>query len=181
MHYFVRLDDDRTLELEIGVDGPSVAGTPLDAELTPGGAGVWLLRLGTRVHRVVAHRAEGQGRWDLLIDGAAVRAEALDARARHLREMTTALAGAVGPKPVVAPMPGLVVRIEVAVGDLVEEGEGIAIVEAMKMENELVASGPGRVTAIPATVGKAVEKGEVLVEFEPVDEATDEDPDEETS
>jgi len=103
------------------------------------------------------------------VDGRPVPVEALDERRKRLREVTTAMSGATGPKPVVAPMPGLVVKIDVAVGDEVEEGQGVVIVEAMKMENQLVAEGPGRVVAIPAAPGEAVEKGQVLVELEPLE------------
>jgi len=63
-------------------------------------------------------------------------------------------------------MPGLMVRIDVKVGDQVIAGQGVAAMEAMKMENELRAPAAGRVKAVRATVGQAVEKGAMLVEFE---------------
>jgi pyruvate carboxylase subunit B len=62
-------------------------------------------------------------------------------------------------------MPGLVVRVLATVGDEVAAGEGLVVVEAMKMENELRASAPGRITAVHAVAGTAVEKGAVLVEL----------------
>ena len=67
-----------------------------------------------------------------------------------------------------APMPGKVVRVLVAVGDLVEAGQGIVVVEAMKMQNELKASRAGKVASMPAQVGATVAAGEVLatVEFQ---------------
>jgi len=183
MHYFIRLDPDREggreVELDVGADGIRLlsgadAAGPADAvsaelRAIPGGD-TWVLRVGRRVHRIVAHGAEGRGRWSLLIDGVPVEVEALDARTRHLRDMTTAMAGASGPKPVVAPMPGLVMRVEVEVGDVVEAGQGVVIVEAMKMENELAAEAAGRVVAVPVAEGEAVEKGTVLVELEALDE-----------
>jgi pyruvate carboxylase subunit B len=178
MHYFVRLGDADPIELESGPDGLILAGDEVDGDLRRiDGTDVWVLRLGDRVHRVVARCAGGpggepganKGRWDLLIDGVPVETEALDARTRQLREMTTAMAGATGPKPVIAPMPGLVVKIDVALGDAVVEGQGVVIVEAMKMENELVAEGAGVVVRIPVVEGDAVEKGQVLVELEPAE------------
>jgi biotin carboxyl carrier protein len=63
-------------------------------------------------------------------------------------------------------MPGLVVRIHVALGDRVEAGQPVVVMEAMKMENELRAASAGTVRAIAATPGVAVEKGAVLVELE---------------
>ncbi len=176
MHYFVRLDDGEPIELDTGPEGLTLGDESLDAELHPvEGTDTWVLRMGPRVHRIVARRAEGQGRWDLLVDGVPVRAEALDSRTRHLREMTSAMAGASGPKPVVAPMPGLVMKIDVEEGDVVEEGDGVVIVEAMKMENELVAEGAGRAVRIAVSEGDAVEKGQVLVEFEALEQEGEED------
>jgi biotin carboxyl carrier protein len=66
-----------------------------------------------------------------------------------------------------APMPGKVVRVLVAVGDAVEAGQGIVVVEAMKMQNELKAPRPGKVTSIAAKVGATAAAGEVLATIEP--------------
>jgi biotin carboxyl carrier protein len=63
-------------------------------------------------------------------------------------------------------MPGLVVRVSVAVGDTVAAGQGLVAIEAMKMENELRCIAGGRVKAVHAVVGQAVEKGALLVEIE---------------
>ena len=63
-------------------------------------------------------------------------------------------------------MPGLVVRVEVAAGERVRAGQGVVIMEAMKMENELRAEGEGVVARVLATAGQPVEKGAILVEFE---------------
>ena len=62
-------------------------------------------------------------------------------------------------------MPGLIVRVSVAAGDSVQAGQGLVVMEAMKMENELRAHGAGTVKAVHVEAGKAVEKGTVLVEF----------------
>jgi len=62
-----------------------------------------------------------------------------------------------------APMPGLVVRVEVEVGDQVETGQGLVVLEAMKMENEIKSVQRGKVESIHITAGKIVEKGEKLL------------------
>ena len=62
-----------------------------------------------------------------------------------------------------APMPGRIVRVLVAVGDLVSVRQGVAIVEAMKMENELRAPRSGTVTEITVAAGDAVETGAVVL------------------
>ncbi len=65
-----------------------------------------------------------------------------------------------------SPMPGRVVGLKVAVGQSVKEGEGIVLVEAMKMENELAAPKDGKVKAILVQVGETVENGQDLVVIE---------------
>jgi biotin carboxyl carrier protein len=67
-------------------------------------------------------------------------------------------------------MPGMVMRVEVAVGDTVAVGQGVVIVEAMKMENELKAPAAARVASVEVQAGVAVEKDQVLVTFAPLDE-----------
>lgn len=70
-----------------------------------------------------------------------------------------------GKKELHAPMPGLVVRILKAVGDVVKKGDPLLVVEAMKMENELKSPTDGTIESIHALVGKPVDKGAVLVTF----------------
>ena len=65
-----------------------------------------------------------------------------------------------------APMPGLVLSVNVEVGQEVKEGEAILILEAMKMENVLKASADGVVKSIEVEKGNAVEKNQLLVAFE---------------
>jgi biotin carboxyl carrier protein len=65
-----------------------------------------------------------------------------------------------------APMPALIVKVLVSVGDIVEEGQSLLVLEAMKMENELKADFAGKVKQVSATKGKAVEKGELLLMME---------------
>ena len=67
-----------------------------------------------------------------------------------------------GPKKVVAPMPGKVVRLLVSEGDEVESGRGVAVVEAMKMQNEIKSPKRGTVQKILVSEGAAVNAGDVL-------------------
>ncbi|WP_332772704.1 acetyl-CoA carboxylase biotin carboxyl carrier protein subunit, partial [Phenylobacterium sp.] len=68
-------------------------------------------------------------------------------------------------KLILSPMPGLVVSLDVAVGQEVKTGEQVAIVEAMKMQNIIRAERDGTVKTIGATAGDSVAADEVLVEF----------------
>ena len=65
-----------------------------------------------------------------------------------------------------APIPGKVVAIKVEVGDQVEPGQSLVVLEAMKMENELAAEQTGKVAAVHAEAGDTVEGGELLIELE---------------
>jgi biotin carboxyl carrier protein len=65
-----------------------------------------------------------------------------------------------------AMMPGRVVNVLVKVGDNVETGQGVVVIEAMKMENELKAPKAGKVTAVKVQPGQTVEKGDLLVVIE---------------
>jgi pyruvate carboxylase subunit B len=106
------------------------------------------------------------GRWDVQLHGSHYGAEVLDERTRHIRSLTGDGSVPRGPSHLKAPMPGLVARILVAPGQAVTHGQGLVVLEAMKMENELRAGAPGTVRAIAAAPGQAVEKGEILIEFE---------------
>ena len=75
-------------------------------------------------------------------------------------------AGGHGPLSIVSVMPGKVVRVLVAVGDAVEAGQGLVVVEAMKMENEIGAPRAGRIIAIHVEPGRAVEAGAPLLVIE---------------
>ncbi len=125
-----------------------------------------ILRVGDRVVPFVVHADEGKGRYAFDIDGHRYHVEVLSERARAIQALTARAAPPAGPAPVVAPMPGLVVRVNVAVGDTVTAGQGVLVMEAMKMENELRASGAAKVKAVRVAAGTAVEKGTVLIELE---------------
>jgi biotin carboxyl carrier protein len=71
-----------------------------------------------------------------------------------------------GAQNIKAPMPGKVVRVLVAVGDVVEAGQGVVVVEAMKMQNELKAPRAGTVICMAARIGATVTAGEVLATIE---------------
>lgn len=72
----------------------------------------------------------------------------------------------VGPSAVQSPMPGKVVKVLVAVGDEVKAGQGVVVVEAMKMENELKSPKDGKVRAVAVREGQPVEAGQSLVTLE---------------
>jgi biotin carboxyl carrier protein len=83
--------------------------------------------------------------------------------ARHvLRTRGGAGVGGAG-QTVKAPLPGKVTHVAVAVGDRVQRGDTVVVIEAMKMENEFKATAPGTVTEIRVRPGQAVNAGDVLI------------------
>jgi pyruvate carboxylase subunit B len=162
----------RGFVVELGADGARIDGRTVEASLGHAeGTPVRGLVVDARTYRLIASRG-ARGRWKLQLRGSAFEVEVVDERTKAIRDMAGAVAVAAGPKPVVAPMPGLVVKVEVVEGDVVRAGQGIVIVEAMKMENELRAVGPGRVTRVHVQRGDAVEKDQVLVDLAPVEAAS---------
>lgn len=68
-----------------------------------------------------------------------------------------------GPQTIIAPMPGKVVEVKVTVGDVVNKGDGVVVVEAMKMQNELKAAKAGTVVSVNVSAGDSVAPGSALV------------------
>ena len=166
MKYLVDVNGVR-VDVVLDTDGVTVNGARELAQLTDvEGTPVRLVTIGGVQHRVVARGRGTRGTYALWVDGWRFDVEALDERARAIRELSAALQGPAGPAPVVAPLPGLIVRVDVAVGDRVAAGQGVVVMEAMKMENELRAQAAGIVRVVNAVVGTAVEKGTRLIEFE---------------
>lgn len=71
-----------------------------------------------------------------------------------------------GDKVIQSPLPGVVLSIDVAVGDAVAAGDRVCVLEAMKMEQELVAASGGRVKAVRAQKGQSVLIGQTIIELE---------------
>ena len=96
------------------------------------------------------------------VDGVAVPVSLADDRRRARRQAGSAAAGT-GRQNVVAPMPGRVVKVLVAPGDVVADRQPVAVLEAMKMQNDVRAARAGRVVEIRAVEGALVEAGTVLL------------------
>lgn len=81
---------------------------------------------------------------------------------REWQKNRTGAAEVAGRQQVMAPMPGKVVRVLVAPGDLVQAGQGLMVVEAMKMQNEIRAPKSGTIERLSVTEGQTVNAGEVV-------------------
>lgn len=166
MKYYVRVGEK---ELEVAVDAETItiAGESLRAHVESlAGTPVQLVSIGNEVHRVLADRGEHRGQYHLSVNGFRFGVEALDERGRAMRALSGASAKPAGPGHLAAPMPGLIVRVNVKEGELVRAGQGLVVMEAMKMENELRATSAGVVHRVLVSAGDAVEKGALLLEME---------------
>jgi biotin carboxyl carrier protein len=98
--------------------------------------------------------------------GSAIRITLVDATRHAQRVRAAGLSQAAGPAEIKAMMPGRVVNVLVKPGDEVGHHQGLVVVEAMKMENELKSPKAGKVVDIKVSPGQTVEKGELLVIIE---------------
>jgi propionyl-CoA carboxylase alpha chain len=115
--------------------------------------------------RTVQVRRVGRN-WELQTRGASHRVQVL---APHIAELAKHMIEKEPPdlsRLLLAPMPGLLTKLDVAVGDKVEPGQPVAVMEAMKMENILRAPKAATVKATPAKAGDSLAVDQVIVEFE---------------
>jgi biotin carboxyl carrier protein len=148
-----------------------------------GSGGRYRVALGEEVLHVDA-RPTGGGGWSLLLGQASTAADVSEEDGCfvvHVEGETYAIrveeetryiirtrggAATAGGQVLKAPMPGRVVLVEVAVGQVVKPGDGLVILEAMKMENEFKASVTGTVKEIRVEAGQAVNPGDILLVIE---------------
>jgi len=107
---------------------------------------------------------------EVVVDGWRFELEVEDARQAALRAKARRASSDVasrGPVEVRAIIPGRVVSVDVEVGDEVEAGRHLLVLEAMKMQNELQAPADGRIARVAVSAGLTVDRGDLLVVIEP--------------
>jgi biotin carboxyl carrier protein len=124
----------------------------------------WSVRIAGRSHEVTVLTSDPLR---LLVDGTEVEASALDERAAAAARSATGARG--GRHELRAPMPGLLKKVHVAEGDVVERDTPLMTLEAMKMENELLAPTRGRIVRLAVGAGTKVEGGAMLAVLEEAD------------
>jgi biotin carboxyl carrier protein len=151
------------------VAGPSEAGLHEDGPREAGGPAELSVASGfNRTYRSyeVSFEARGDGSSVVHVNGEAVALTVVDSRRRLARRGHESVEGAHRPSPIVAPMPGRIVKVLVKPGDAVAARQGVVVVEAMKMENELRAPRAGTVTDVRVSEGMSVEANAVLLVVE---------------
>ena len=134
-------------------------GVVIEGEFSIQGSSVLL---NGRSYRVVTNGTRGAGQ-DVWVNGRLLSMEVFDPR--DLRPGRGASANH-GRQEIAASMPGKVIRVLVAAGDAVKEGQGLVVVEAMKMQNEMKSPKAGRVAEVRARPDATVGAGEILVVVE---------------
>ena len=157
-----------TYELAVRREGErvfaEVGGRRYELEARAVGAGEYLLMHEGRVYECrVGGRAGGS---TLTVAVGSREYEVTLTDPKHLRGAGGAHGHAAGRAQVVAPMPGKVVRVLVEAGQQVEAGQGVVVVEAMKMQNELKSPKGGTVAELRAEAGATVNSGDVLAVIE---------------
>ena len=156
--YHISLDDQDT-RIDLNINGE-----PLQIDLVPiNGDHTYSLLINGRSY--VATMMDVDESCQVMIDGRVYAVGVAEEELARLRSQVKRKHHA-GGEQIKAPMPGRIIDIEVAVGDPVESGQGVAIIEAMKMENELRARTGGVVKEIRTRVGDAVNKNDILVVLE---------------
>ena len=139
-------------------------GKPVSASIEMAGNGAYSVLENGASFRVISSR--NGSTYEVLCDGISEEVRVETERSRLLRKYSSVSAQKARVDELRAPMPALVVRVEVEAGQEVVAGQGLVVLEAMKMENELKATHAGRVKEVRIEKGKAVEKGELLLVLE---------------
>jgi biotin carboxyl carrier protein len=136
------------------VDFQSISGSPVFSLLVDGGS-------------YQAHVYPGdEGGLQVLMRGTLYAADVIDEREKRLSAAGSGVAAQSGEFVLRAPMPGLVVKIPVSEGDTVKKGSVLAILESMKMQNELKSPRDGKVTRIQVKQGDSVEQRQIMLNVE---------------
>ena len=157
---------ERQVELEKPPDPGQLCSFTLDGvearvDIQAIGPGMYSILLGSRCFEAkIENRENG---YSVVVGG-----RRFDIAVRDPRKLSRASAGVAeaGPQKLTAPMPGKIVRVMVEQGQTVEIGQGLIVVEAMKMQNEIKSPKAGVVKAIPVKQGGSVSAGQVLMVVE---------------
>jgi len=168
MKYYVEVDD-RTFELDFQEEDELLYVHLGESRLTLdlrqiSQPSLYSLLVDNRSYEIFVE-AQGDD-FNVLIGGEMFQLKVQDEWARRLAKIQRKSGVQTGELAVVAPMPGAVIAVEVSPGDEVKRGQGLVILSAMKMENEIKSPRAGRVKSVDVSPGQTVEQGRTLVVIE---------------
>jgi pyruvate carboxylase subunit B len=161
---FQALVNDHPFDLALDGDDLSLDDAPVDATLKRIAPNEALLLLDGRSYPFTVE-PQKDGTLRLTHAGRSFTVRVKTERDLLLEEFGVEDAGAAAERELRAPMPGLVLSVLVEEGQEIEEGAGLVVLEAMKMENELRAAAAGTVAAVHVEAGQPVGKNDLLVSF----------------
>lgn len=165
--YKVNLASEKAFEIAIDGDTLKLNGAAADLDIASVGKDEWSVIQDNQSYSVKLVAFDAQKKTiSLSVNEEIFEMEIKDRLDLLLDKMGMSQAGSAKLDKVVAPMPGLVLNIMVEVGQTIEKGDALLILEAMKMENVIKASGTGTVKAILVKNQDAVEKNQLLIEME---------------
>ena len=139
----------------------------IDVELVALGDGRFSLIKDNRPF--IINISKNDGGYDVRVAGDLFHVEVEDERTRKVKELVKETSGDHGEKTIKAPIPGLVVKIQPAVGDIVKEGDGLIVLEAMKMENNIKAPFDCEILEIAVRETEAVTQNQLLLKIKGVE------------
>jgi len=158
-------EEDLLLKLEEGQISAEIGGRVYTLQVREIQADSYLFFLGANVHECrVSERAGSKETFDVTIHGHSHEVTIFDPK--RLRSGQNSDRHHHGVAEILAPMPGKVVRVQTEAGASVEKGEGVVVVEAMKMQNEMKSPRAGVVVSINVKPGDTVNAGDVLAVIE---------------
>lgn len=162
---YIATIDSQDYTVDIDRDGRvTFEDTKVDLDLESiDGRSLFSLILNGTSYEVFVERREG--RYFVTIAGDRYEVQVEDERMKRLRELGGAKHEEVGEVQITAPMPGLVVDVIVEEGQHLAAGDGVVILEAMKMENEIRTPRDGTVESIRVAAGQTVNQGDAMVEI----------------
>jgi biotin carboxyl carrier protein len=153
--YIIEINDDKRVfvdGVEYAVDFESVSGQP-----------VYSLLLDGRSYEAYVYEDQEADAWQVLLSGDLYTVQVEDEREKRLRAQAGGVAASTGEYNLKAPMPGLIVVVQVAEGQAVKKGDILVILESMKMQNELKSPMEGTVGRVRVKAGESVEHNQVLL------------------
>ncbi|MBT8399739.1 MAG: acetyl-CoA carboxylase biotin carboxyl carrier protein subunit [Rhodothermia bacterium] len=159
--------NDQEVDLTLGEEYVEIEGRKTPYSLTEVSEGWYHLLLDKQSHSIHISDSVESGKESVAaVNGKPARVQVWTDRDLLLEQAGMSVGDDTTEKVVRAPMPGLVLETLVEAGGSVSRGDGLLVLEAMKMENEIRASTDGVVKAIHVSAGDAVTKNDVLVELE---------------
>ncbi len=159
--------DGQIIEAEFNFAGGAAqltfGGATREAQVSEPEPGIFTVIINDRVYRCALEKLPG-GAVEVIVNGKRIPVATRDKK--HLRGQAGAAEGAGGQVTLSSPMPGKIVRVLLNAGDEVAAHQGVLIVEAMKMQNEVQSPKAGKVTEIKVAEGQTVNAGETLAVIE---------------